>query len=317
MVLTIANSQTDQYYSFVFDLLRQRDEEPVLFCADKCLEGEIISLSVRNGKHYHYAVINGKELDLSKVKAIWYLKPHLPKQLRVYNPPEHREFIRRQFLATWQSLYDILGDKKWVSPHWNVVKAESKMYQLTLACHIGFELPETLVSSEPEKIREFWEHCEGDMITKALSISPIEDHVIFTNKVTERHMGMINSAKNAPSIFQKNITKKYELRIIVVGNKVFTVKIGSQEGETTKIDWRKSNQTGEKIPMEKYGLPSTIKNKCLDFVSKLGLKFGCIDMIVTPDDRYVFLEINPNGQWYFVQTSTGMPIGEAIADLLC
>jgi len=316
MILAVANSQTDQYYSFVFDLLRQRGKNPILFCADRCLEGETINLSICNGKLYHYAVIDGREVDLSQVEAVWYLKPHLPKELRTSNPPEYREFIRRQFLATWQSLYDALRDKKWVSPHWNVIRAENKIYQSIVACKIGFEVPETLISSDPNKIREFWEYCGHNMVAKILAVSPIEDHVVFTNKLTEADMSKIESAKYSPSIFQECIVKKHELRIIVVGDKVFAVRIESQEGETTKIDWRRSNQTGERMSMLEDKLPASVESRCLDLVAQLGLRFGCIDMIVTPDDRYVFLEINPNGQWYFTQTATGLPIGEAIADLL-
>ncbi|MEK7092065.1 MAG: hypothetical protein AAB907_00410 [Patescibacteria group bacterium] len=212
---------------------------------------------------------------------------------------------------------DVLRDKRWISPHWNVARAENKIHQLILASDVGFELPETLISSDPNKIREFWEHCQNDMVAKILSVSPIEDHIVFTNRITELHMEKIDSIRYSPSIFQRCIAKKYELRITVVGNNAFVVRIESQKGETTKTDWRKSNQTGEKIGMEESELPVSVKNKCLNFVSRLGLRFGCIDMIVTPDDRYVFLEINPNGQWYFIQTATGIPIGEAIVDLLC
>jgi glutathione synthase/RimK-type ligase-like ATP-grasp enzyme len=63
-------------------------------------------------------------------------------------------------------------------------------------------------------------------------------------------------------------------------------------------------------------LPAAIEEKCVALTQRLGLRFGCIDMIVTPEDKYVFLEINPNGQWRWVQELTGMPIAEAIADLL-
>ena len=317
MILTIANSQTDKYFSSVFDLFRQRGREPILFCADKCLEGETISLSIQNNRYRYYAVIDGKEIDLSRIDAVWYLKPHLPKKLRTFDPPEHREFIRRQFLATWQSLFDVLRDKRWVSPHWNVVRAENKILQLRIASNAGLELPETLISSDPSKIEAFWEYCNREMIVKMVSASPIENHVIFTNRVSESHMASIDTARYAPSIFQRYIPKAYELRIIVVGGKVFVAQIKSQEGETTKTDWRVYNKTKEKIQMVADKLPSNIKQKCLSVVEQLGLRFGCIDMIVTPGGRYVFLEINPNGQWFFIQEATGLPIGEVIVDLLC
>jgi len=68
--------------------------------------------------------------------------------------------------------------------------------------------------------------------------------------------------------------------------------------------------------MESVALPSLVETKIKMFMKRIGLRFGCLDMIVTPEGEYVFLEINPNGQWYFVQLRTEMEIAKVIADLL-
>ena len=92
-----------------------------------------------------------------------------------------------------------------------------------------------------------------------------------------------------------------------MGNNIFPVEVESK----SNIDWRKT-----KISLKEHDLPESIKEKCFQIVKKLGLRYGCIDMIITPENEYVFLEINPNGQWSFVEERTGMPIGKAIAHLL-
>jgi glutathione synthase/RimK-type ligase-like ATP-grasp enzyme len=71
------------------------------------------------------------------------------------------------------------------------------------------------------------------------------------------------------------------------------------------------------IPHEPYTLPEEIESKCFELVRQLGLNFGCIDMILTPDNHYVFLDINPTAaQWLWVEQLTGLSISEAMADLL-
>lgn len=71
-----------------------------------------------------------------------------------------------------------------------------------------------------------------------------------------------------------------------------------------------------RIDIEPYHLPQEVEEQCFRYLSSLGLQYGCIDMMVTPEDEYVFLEINPNGQWWFIEERAGLPVGKAIAGLL-
>lgn len=129
---------------------------------------------------------------------------------------------------------------------------------------------------------------------------------------TAELLGKIDDIELCPVIIQEYIEKKYELRIIVIGNKVFACVIYSQAGpELAKIDWRSGE---DKVKIEPFTLPEEIERKCIQLNETLGLEFGCMDFIVTPDDNYVFLENNTNGQWYMFEELTGLPIGMAIAD---
>lgn len=109
------------------------------------------------------------------------------------------------------------------------------------------------------------------------------------------------------------LPKKVELRITVVGDHVFPAAISYAHAERAAVDWRTAYQD------LRYGihqLPQGIHYKCLALVHKLGLSFAAFDMIVTPDDRYVFLELNPNGQWQWIERATGFLINEMLVDLL-
>ena len=102
----------------------------------------------------------------------------------------------------------------------------------------------------------------------------------------------------APGIFQEYIPKRVELRVTIIGDDVFTAELHSQMYEETRYDWRHYEV---EIPMYEHQLPVEIAEQCLALTKAYGLNFSTSDMIVTPDGRYVFLEMNPNGQFLWVQ----------------
>jgi glutathione synthase/RimK-type ligase-like ATP-grasp enzyme len=117
-----------------------------------------------------------------------------------------------------------------------------------------------------------------------------------------------------PVILQNYVEKRIELRITVVGERVFACAIHSQEGDAaTRVDWR--NDIGA-LRHESFTLPPEIEEKCVALVRDLGLEFSAIDMIVTPDGEYVFLESNACGQWLWLERRAGLPIAGTLADLL-
>jgi glutathione synthase/RimK-type ligase-like ATP-grasp enzyme len=107
--------------------------------------------------------------------------------------------------------------------------------------------------------------------------------------------------------------KKYDVRVIVVGKKVFTTLIHSQDNEETKTDWR----NGENIlEHTKAVLPKSIERKCIKLLKILKLQFGAIDFIMGKENNFIFLEINPNGQWARIEKQTGYKISDEIVNLL-
>jgi glutathione synthase/RimK-type ligase-like ATP-grasp enzyme len=101
-----------------------------------------------------------------------------------------------------------------------------------------------------------------------------------------------------------------------VDGQVFACKIDSQilDEDKGKVDWRQGYDHG--LKHEPFELPEKIRDFCRAYLSKMNLHFGCFDMIVTPENEYVFLECNPNGQWLWIELATGMKISEAIAETL-
>jgi glutathione synthase/RimK-type ligase-like ATP-grasp enzyme len=115
-------------------------------------------------------------------------------------------------------------------------------------------------------------------------------------------------------IFQAYVPKRLEVRVTVVGSAIFPAEIHSQQTHRTRHDWRRYDH-GE-TPYLPHALPGHVAERCLRLVAELGLCYGAIDLVLTPDGRYVFLEINPNGQYLWIEHATGMPISGAVCDLL-
>lgn len=319
MILAIGNSSNYEVNSFlaVQKALRKNGHDAILFKQDQCLSGEFLGFQIIHGGVSFYVAIDGKRYTIDDFSAIWYLKPHLPRELLEETPAEYRHFVERQFLAMRQALWSISRNKYRLNDPWSTQIAENKPYQLVIASQSGFVLPDTLITSDPNEVKQFYQNHQGKIVVKLLATSPIFDHVIYTNKVTPEHLEQIESVCKSPAIFQEIVPKAYELRITVVGNNIFPVKLYSQEDEATTLDWRRKPLTDDfTVKMELTELPLNIKQKIYALMNRLQLRFGCIDMIVTPTGQYVFLEINPEGQWYFVQLNTEEQIAEAIAAML-
>ncbi|MBL7053167.1 MAG: hypothetical protein ISS02_00680 [Candidatus Portnoybacteria bacterium] len=319
MILAIGNSNLWELEAF--DLVRQeiekKGQKAVIFKQDKCLEGEYLNYIIDNKRSSFVIEIDGEEYNAEQFSAVWNLKPIMPEKIRRFEPIEYRHFIKRQFYAMQEAIWTMFANKKWIDNPWTVVKAEDKIYQLNTAIESGFNVPDTLVSSNPKRVSDFYCHHDKEIIIKMIRSSPMNDKVIYTNVVTDKYMEAIESVKMSPSIFQEVIKKEYELRITVVGDNIFPVKIDSQVDSLTSLDWRKKPKLNDtEVELSAIEIPDDVCKKIKLFMNKMNLNFGCIDMAVTPEGKYIFFEINPNGQWYFVQLKTHIPIAKAIAKLL-
>jgi glutathione synthase/RimK-type ligase-like ATP-grasp enzyme len=203
----------------------------------------------------------------------------------------------------------------WVNdPHCHS-RANSKPAQLFVAQQVGFDIPSTVITNDPEEVREFVSQSEEPTIYKAMSQSLSLDRgkALFTGLLTEREQAKLDLIRVSPGIFQKLVPKAYEIRATVVGSRVFSGKIDSQARVETKIDWRHRPFDMDEVPIQ---LPPALEAKIHAFMQVFGLVYGAFDFIVTPDGRHVFLEVNPGGQYMWVETTTGLSITMAIADVL-
>lgn len=257
---------------------------------------------------------DGRHLALADVGAIWcrsYAPLGFPGDL---NAADRRfaQIEAERALAGLLSLPDIV----WINhPHRHIL-ANSKPAQLAAARRLGLDIPTTLITNDPDEVRAFIARSPGPVVYKCFSqgLDLPAGQAQFTGVVTARESAKLDLIRTTPGVFQHYVEKAYEVRATVVGQQIFAGRIDSQAHADSQIDWR--HRPFDMHP-EPHVLPAEIADALLAFMREFGLLYGAFDLIVTPDGRYVFLEINPGGQYMWVEASTQLPITDALADALC
>lgn len=271
-----------------------------------------LGLSINYGRDDGHS-LSGEEFGhaaLADCAVAWWRRPQ-PFELH----PDVTERADYRFAYTeCKSAIDglwLLLDAFWVNDPIRDDAAARKVHQLNVARTVGFEVPATCVTNDPGDARAFVEELAPDpVVYKAFSATP--EAWRETRILREEETELLDSVRYAPVIFQEYVPAGVDLRVTVVGDDVFPAAIHSQE-TSYRADFR---MTMDEARMEAVDLPADVLDLVRAFMDELGLVYGAIDMRRTPDGEYVFLEINPSGQWLFVEERTGQPITEAFADLL-
>ena len=258
------------------------------------------------------------EFDLREVTAIWHrrlnfgadLPAALDRQLRNASISETSAAAHGMLACLKAFRMDHLRD---------IRHAENKQLQLQVAREFGLITPRTLTTNDPAATRAFAKSCEGGMVTKMLSSFAIYEEgrelVVFTNPVKPEDLEDLSGLSLCPATFQELLPKSLEIRATVVGQRIISAALDSQVSTRAAHDWRRD---GVRMieDWRPYQLPHDVEEKLLRLMDYFSLNYGAIDVILTPDNRHVFLELNPSGEFFWLERAPGLPISDAIADVL-
>ncbi|HEX7034058.1 MAG TPA: hypothetical protein VF172_13750 [Nitrososphaera sp.] len=224
-----------------------------------------------------------------------------------------RDFVLAEWTEGIASLWRTIP-AKWVNDPLATENAANRLGQLQLAAKLGLNVPKTLVTNDPKSFQDFYAECRGSMIAKTLhsSVGVPEGKMIFTTRMTERDLKRAEDLRHAPCMFQEYVPKTTEFRVTIVGENLHVAEIFSQRSRKTRDDWRRYDNF-KKTPYVQSQLPNEVSKKLLKLMREMKLEYGAADLIKTPSDDFVFLEVNPNGRWWWVQELTGMDITKSIA----
>ena len=246
---------------------------------------------------------------------MWYRRlvaPDLPDHL----DEGVRDFCERENRAFFDGILSALPVERWLSPPDAIARAEKKPYQLKIANQLGFTIPKTSITNDPQSVLALAHSHQ--LIAKAVSSGYVRADdgysAIFTSEVRETDLDDLGTLSLAPVTFQERIEKSVDIRVTVVDKHVFSAEILSQEGESSRVDWRATDNPD--LIHRPHELPSEIERRCRELIRQMGLFFGAIDLALTPRGEYVFFEVNPNGEWVWIEEQLHLPIAKAIADWL-
>jgi glutathione synthase/RimK-type ligase-like ATP-grasp enzyme len=260
----------------------------------------------------------GRTLDLAELKVAWFRKPDYEFNLRTELDQDRTALAWSEAKAIVETIYAAPG-VTWVNDPFCASRSKTKLQQLLLAKQMGMNIPETIITNSVHAALTFHGECgDVDMLTKAVYSANIQTNGIPI-AIPSTRIGAREFRESSPSIellptnLQEYVEKKFELRVTVIGQKAFGVKIDSQLHEETKVDWRMGTDLNPHAP---FDLPAKIERFCVEFVEKQGLLYGAIDLIVRPDGQYVFLENNPFGQYLWLELLAGVPLTIEMCDFL-
>lgn len=249
-------------------------------------------------------------LSLDDCRVVWWRRPQpftLHPELR---QAEYLSFSytesQEAFSGLWQTL-----DAFWVNHPTRDEVAARKAFQLAVAQDVGLTIPSTLITNDPDQARTFIA-AQGHERTIYKAFSATEQHWRETRVLRSNEVALLDSVRFAPVIFQEYIPAHYDIRITVVGDAIFPAAIYSQES-SYKVDFRMDMA---RTRIEAVRLPTEVEAKLRALMARLGIVYGAIDMRLTPEGHYIFLEVNPAGQWLFIEDRSGQPITATLAHLL-
>lgn len=246
-------------------------------------------------------------ITLQEISGIWWRRPSQPDLRESISHPSYRRFaVGESEQALTGSLTALVPN--FVNPLQASRKATRKIEQLRQASRLGLTIPDTLITSDPAKAVDFAKHHAWDCIYKTFTGC---DFGFFETRILkESDAGDLWRLNTCPTIFQRHIRGDYDLRVTIVGRDVFAAKLLFKSG-SHPVDSRV-----ERVPVEPVELPKKLIERLLDLVKYYGLVYAAIDLRYSEQEGYTFFEINPEGQFLWIEIETGLPISAAIGNIL-
>ena len=268
-----------------------------------------IEMSSRAGGGTRFVLTtpDGRRICDDLVSGVWWRRPRpfgIPVEVTETN---HRDFCAAESRMLLEGWGFSLG-RRLVNPLAAELAARAKPYQLMMAERAGLKIPKTLITNDPDAARHFVEGG-GSHIYKAMTATRWQ--ATETRQFQEGDVENLCLLAAAPAIFQQRIDGQPDVRVTVVDNQIFAAEIRTNH-PGAKLDWR-LDQAAEVRP---HCLASDMEKALLNYQNTLGLRYGAYDLRLDDNGNYYFFEVNPSGQYLFVEIQAELPISRAIAEAL-
>lgn len=316
-VLLLTHSADHFTVDRVAEALSRRGVRPFRLDTDRFPQKVRLSTHINSSGLRHLVEDCDQSIAFDEVRVVWMRRIWTP-QLGENLKPQFREACVRESLAALEGFLDGLGAVRWVDSLPKIRQAGNKLYQLRVARSVGWRIPRTLVTNSPEQVQAFFQELEGEIVTKLLTPLSVSmegsGSFVYTSKVRKEDLLNAESLRHCPMVFQEHIPKERELRVAFVDGTCFVGALKSAQSKAGQVDWRLASP--EELYWEREVLPDEVTYRLQALMAELGLVYGAVDLILTPDGEYVFLEVNPSGEWGMLERDLNYPISDAIAHAL-
>lgn len=306
MILIISNP-LDPHAFLVDKKIKEMGKSSQIFDLDTLCQGGSLNHEIGSTTNHIIKTIEGVPIQMNDVTSIWLRRPHYPRLNEIVSDMKDRSFARREWVNAIDGMFQSLNVRFVNSP---ISQNESsKPKQLEIAQHCGLRIPHTLITNDPLQVNEFCKHHEN-VIHKAMTAP--NNRFLDTRLFKENNRKDLTDLPIAPTIFQECISGKYDVRATVVGEDIYAARFSTSKS-IAAIDSRLDFDAR----YEKHQIPTKVQESILQTMKRLGLVFGTVDLKIMDSGEYVFFEINPQGQFLYVEILTGLPITNAVAHFLC
>jgi len=259
---------------------------------------------------------------VQEVGVIWWLKPENYQVFPEVNDAWGFKYCQQETESLIDSLSGLYPQARWVNHYYKIRFPSNRINQIPTAHKLGITIPPTLVTNSYDAACNFVIQ-QGKCLVKPMRYSGFlhdkdkKQYACYTNPIDlETLEEFRESIRLAPVFIQKRIQKKAEYCVTLIGKQSFVCRIDAQHTKDSDatLDWRVTEP--EKLVHVPDKLPTEYLNKLHQMLDELGLNFGAFDIIRDEDDTLYFIELNPNGQWYWIEILTKMPMVRAMVELI-
>lgn len=265
-----------------------------------------------NPKGEYFCFLNTEEYDLNNIESVLFRRAPLKFNLdsneedSPYLINERKHFLEGFFLS--------LDKAKWINPMFATHIAERKLFQLKTAFNLGLKIPKSIVTNNTDKAILFIKSNKETIIkpiSNGLQTLKNKTYSIYTSPITIKSFAEIETPRifETPIFLQEKIDNLADIRVTIVGNQIYAAKI--TKIDSMEVDWRKPSIKKKYALLE---LPQNLQKQLLSINQFYGLIYSAIDLILTPKGDYIFLEINPVGEFVWLEKELGLQISNKIID---
>lgn len=241
--------------------------------------------------------VRQRRVDVAEVTAV-YLRPYDLAPAGEGEDARRRRLVFEQAMVSWTRITPALV----VNRPQAMAANDSKPAQAEQIRALGFRVPETLLTTDPEAARDFWER-HGDVVYKSVSGTRS-----VVSRLRPEHAGRLAHVSSCPTQFQEYVPGK-DYRVHVAGGELFASEILSRAD-----DYRYPGR--QRVEILACTLPEDVAARCRTLARATRLPVAGIDLRLTPDGEWYCFEVNPSPAFTYYEGRTGQPISRAVARFL-